>query len=322
MRYFTFKYSLKMAKPVESLANLESFVKSAELGGFSAAARRLGLTPAAVSRNVAALEANLGVRLFQRSTRRLTLTEAGERFLQSVVGGLASIQAAIDGISADHAAPAGLLKVSLAPGFGMDYILPMLPAFRALCPQVKIDWHFENRHVDLIAEGYDAAIGGGFDLTPGVVARELARAHVVAVAAPAYMKGRKPPKRPEDLGGFDCIAMRSPQTGRIRSWMLRDTRGREVALPLDPQITLNDPDAICRAARMGLGVAMVAMPNVLADLEAGRLLRLLPGWYADLGPISLYFSSRNQMPGKLRAFVDFVTEQFRRQDLTKRFSAV
>src|SRR5690242_15563879 len=112
---------------MESLANLESFVRTAEFGGFSAAARRLGLTPAAVSRNVAQLEANLGVRLFQRSTRRLALTEAGERFLADVSSGLESVKAAIASVSANSTAPTGVLKVSMGVIFGLHYIVPMLP---------------------------------------------------------------------------------------------------------------------------------------------------------------------------------------------------
>ena len=187
---------------METLANLESFVRSAELDGFSAAARRLGLTPAAVSRNVAALEANLGVRLFQRSTRRLTLTEAGERFLGTVSGGLESIQAAIAGISAGAGEPAGLLKVSMGSTFGLDYILPMLPGFLSRYPQVKPDWQFDNRQVDLIAEGFDAAIGGGFELASGIVARELAPVHVVAVASPSLRASASASaqKQPPPLG--------------------------------------------------------------------------------------------------------------------------
>jgi DNA-binding transcriptional LysR family regulator len=172
---------------METLANLESFVRSAETGSFSAAARVLALTPAAVSRNVAILERNIGVRLFQRSTRKLSLTEAGERFLTSIGGNLEALQTAISAVSSDQGEPTGVLKVSLAPTFGIDHVLPLLPAFLARYPLIRPEWHFENRPVDLIAEGYDAAIGGGFKLTPGVVSRTLAAAHVVAVASPTNL---------------------------------------------------------------------------------------------------------------------------------------
>lgn len=307
---------------METLANLESFVRSAESGSFSEAARRLGLTPAAVSRNVARLEANLSVRLFQRSTRRLTLTEAGERFLQSVSGGLEDIQAAIAGVATETGQPAGVLKVSMAPGFGVDYVVPLLPAFMQRHPAVLPDWHFDNRHVDLIAEGYDAAIGGGTELTPGVVARELARAHIVAVASPTYMAGRKAPREPGHLAALDGIVMRSVHSGRLRDRMMRDRAGAQAPVELQPHIVLSDPDALCRAALLGLGVALVAMPHALPHLESGALLRVLPRWYADGGPISLYFAGGRLLPAKTRAFVDFVVEAFERERLAERFSAV
>src|SRR6187401_1644508 len=156
---------------METLANLESFVRSAETGGFSAAARRLSLTPAAVSRNVATLERNLGVRLFQRSTRKLTLTEAGERFLLAIRDNLDELQASIATVATDRGEPAGVLRVSMGATFGCEYILPLLPDFLKRYPDVRVDWQFENRQVDLIAEGFDAAIGGGFDLAPGLVSR-------------------------------------------------------------------------------------------------------------------------------------------------------
>ena len=161
---------------METLANLESFVRSAETGGFSAAARRLSLTPAAVSRNVAMLERNLGVRLFHRSTRKLTLTEAGERFLHAIRGNLEKLQASIASVATDRGEPAGVLKVSMSLTFGVDYILPLLPEFLKRYPKVRPDWQFESRQVDLIAEGFDAAIGGGIELAPGVVSRTLAPA--------------------------------------------------------------------------------------------------------------------------------------------------
>jgi DNA-binding transcriptional LysR family regulator len=307
---------------METLSNLESFVRSAETASFSAAARRLALTPAAVSRNVAQLERNLGVRLFQRSTRGLTLTEAGERFLQSVGAGLDSIQGAIAEVTAKAGEPAGVLKLSVAPRFGRLYLLPLLPAFLERYPAVRPDWNFDNRAVDLIADGYDAAIGGGFELAPGVVARELARAHVVAVAAPAYLRGRPVPQTPAGLALLDGVAMRSPQSNRVRSWTLRNRQGEEMAAELPPRILLNDPDAICRAALMGLGVALLALADVVHHLDSGALQRVLPDWHADAGPVSLYFASQKLLPAKTRAFVDFVTEAFRTQGLAARFSAV
>jgi DNA-binding transcriptional LysR family regulator len=305
---------------METLANLESFVRSAEHGSFSEAARRLALTPAAVSRNVAMLERNLGVRLFHRSTRRLTLTEAGESFRIATAGHLDGIQAAIAGIATEGGAPAGTLKLSLPPSFGMTHILPLLPDFLARYPRIRPEWHFENRPVDLIAEGYDAAIGGGFDLSPGIVARTLAPAHIVAVASPRYMAGRVPPTDPDGLATFDGIVMRALQTGRIRHWTMRDVTGREMAAALPESIVVNDPAAMLEAALLGLGVAMLAMPDALQALDAGSLVRLAPRWYADAGAISIYYASRTLLPAKTRAFVDWVAEAFRAQRLAERFA--
>lgn len=305
---------------METLANLESFVRSAELGSFSEAARRLGLTPAAVSRNVAILERNLGVRLFQRSTRRLTLTEAGEAFRLAIAGSLDDIQAAIAGVASDSGEPAGTLKVSMAPTFGVMHLLPMLPAFLARYPRIRPEWHFENRPVDIVAEGYDAAIGGGFDLSPGIVARTLAPAHIVAVASPVYMAGRVAPGDPAGLVELDGIVMRSLQSGRVRHWTMRNAAGDESAATLREDIVVNDPAAMREAARLGLGVALLAMPDVLPELDSGALVRLVPRWYADAGAISVYFASRTLLPGKTRAFVDWVAEAFKRERLAERFA--
>lgn len=305
---------------MESLANLESFVRSAECRGFSAAARQLGLTPAAVSRNVAMLERNLGVRLFHRSTRRLALTESGENFLGTVRAHLEGVQAAIAAVATDRDEPGGLLKISVPLNFGMDYLLPLVPGFLARYPRIRLDWRFENRQVDLIAEGYDAAIGGGFELTPGLVSRPLAPAHIVAVASPAYLKGKRKPVDPGGLRDFDGIQMRSSRTGRIRQWMMRDVAGRQMAVELREHLVCNDPAAISRAALLGLGVAMLSVPDALLHLEAGTLVRLVPKWYADAGSIQLYYAGRKLLPAKTRVFVNYVVEAFERERIAKRLA--
>jgi DNA-binding transcriptional LysR family regulator len=306
---------------METLSNLESFVRSAESSSFSAAARRLALTPAAVSRNVAQLERNLGIRLFQRSTRGLTLTEAGERFLESVSTGLDSIQDAIAQVTAKAGQPAGVLKLSAAHRFGCDFLLPMMPAFVKSFPAVLPDWHFDNRQVDLIRDGFDAAIGAGFALPPGVVARELARLHIVAVATPQFMAGRGNPQRPGDLIDYDGVVMRSVFSGRVARRVLRNHAGQTEACEQRAVIAVNDPDALVRAVLMHMGVGLMAAPHVMQYLESGELLRLLPDWYEEAGAISLYFTSQKLMPAKTRVFVDHVIEQFREQRLAQRFLA-
>lgn len=304
---------------MEALSHLESFVQSAEAGSFSAAARRLGLTPAAVSKNVARLEARLGVRLFQRSTRRLTLTETGEDFLRQVRGGLAALRDAVANVAVANGRPAGTLKISMGQAFGRAYVLPLLTDFLARYPAVQPDWHFDNRKVDLIGEGFDAAIGGGIALTPGLVARELGPIHVVAVASPAYMTGRPMPQRPAELTALDAIARRSSPTGRVRPWTLRNAAGEQDTAELpQPRAIFSDPEAIAEAVRMKLGVALLPMPFAEPGLVRGELVRLLPGWYADSGATSLYYPSKTLLPAKTRVFVDFVVERFREAGFAQR----
>lgn len=303
---------------MQPLSHLESFVRSAEAGSFSAAARRLGLTPAAVSKNVARLEASLGVRLFQRSTRHLVLTEGGERLLREAGGALATLVDAMASAGQEGRAPAGTLKVSMGQAFGRTYLVPLLEGFLARYPAIVPDWHFDNRQVDLIGEGFDAAVGGGIELTPGVVARELARIHVVAVAAPGYLAGRAAPTHPSELAAFDNIVRRSPTSGRLRTWNLRNAAGEESAVVPTPRVIFSDPEAMCQAAAMGLGIALVPMPFARPWLERAALVRVLPGWCADAGPVSLYFPAKKLLPARTRAFIDFVTEQFGRQDFAGR----
>ena len=303
---------------MQPLSHLESFVRSAETGSFSAAARQLGLTPAAVSKNVARLETSLGLRLFQRSTRKLALTEGGERLLGQISGALGTLADAMAGAAGTDGEPAGTLKVSMGQAFGREYLVPLLGDFLARYPAVLPDWHFDNRPVDLIGEGFDAAIAGGIPLTPGVVARELARIRVVAVAAPQYLAGRPVPSHPAELAGLDGILRRSSSSGRVRTWALRNEEGEEAAADAKPRLVFDDPEAMCRAAAMGLGVALLPMPFALAGLQSGALQRVLPGWWADAGPISIYYPSRKLLPAKTRAFVDFVVERFRAQRFAER----
>jgi DNA-binding transcriptional LysR family regulator len=261
------------------------------------------------------------VRLFHRTTRRLTLTEAGERLRSDIGGRLDELQSALAAVSTGQIEPAGVLKISMPSLLGMGYLLPLLPDFRARYPRVRPEWHFESRQVDLVGEGYDAALGGGFDLAQGIVARRLAPAHLIAVAAPAYMRGRTLPDRPAGLEVCDWIALRSLQSGRIRTWTLRNAAGEEAAFDPVPALVLSDPGAVREAALLGLGVALLAVPDVLPQLKQGSLVRLIPDWYVDAGDISLYYANRALLPAKTRVFVDYVIDAFGRNGLAAHFDA-
>lgn len=296
---------------METLANLESFVRSAEAGSFSLAARRLGITPAAVSRNVAKLECNLGVRLFHRSTRGLAMTETGDRFLLSLRGGLDDVQAAISDVMRNTGEPAGMLKVTASTGFGINYLLPLMPAFYARYPAVLLDWTFDNRQQDLITGGFDAAIGAGFDLPNGMVARELARITLIAVSAPSLLHGRGLPADPSELSEWPCVVMRSPRSNRVRASLMHHPSKPAMTAVETPVMMANDPDALCAAVVTGIGAGLVAMPLAKPYLESGALVRLLPEWHVAVGPMSLYYSGLKLLPAKTRAFLDFVSDAFR-----------
>lgn len=298
---------------------LDAFIAAADKGSFSAAARHLGLTPAAVSKSVGQLEARLGVRLFQRSTRSLALTTDGERLYGQVRLPWGEVGDALTEVRQGAGKPAGTLKVSLAHTMGREYFVPMMGEFVRRYPDVAPDLHFDNRQVDLVAEGYDVAIGGGIELTDALIARELARLHIVLVASPAYLKAHPAPAHPLELARHRGLLRRSLSTGRLAPWALKNNAGQEMVASVRPVMVLDDPEAIARAAASGMGVAMLPLPHVLQLLDRGELLRVLPEWYADALPLSIYYTSRKLVPAKVRVFVDYIVEEFRARGHAARF---
>jgi DNA-binding transcriptional LysR family regulator len=304
---------------MDAMHLIESFVLSARAGSFSAAARRLGMTPAAVSKNVARLEAQLGLRLFHRSTRSLTLTAGGERFLLDVDAPFAALTDAFARAAERESAPSGMLKVSVAHAFGRQYLLPLLGDFLARYPEIVPDWRFDNRSVDVVAEGFDAAIGGGIELTPGVIARRLAPTYAVICASPGYMAERETPVHPSALASFDAVIRRSGATGRLRAWDLRNALGERVNIEPRTRMIFDDPEAMAHAVALGYGVALLPMPHAAPLLASGRIRRLLPGWYEEYGGVFIYYSNKKQLPLRTRVFVDHVVQAFEAQRLAACF---
>ena len=298
---------------------LDAFIAAADEGSFSAAARRLGLTPAAVSKSVQRLETRLGVRLFQRSTRSLALTSDGERLHAQVRLPWSEIGDALTDLRQGAGKPAGTLKVSLAHTVGRTYFVPLLAEFTRLYPDVVPDLHFDNRQVDLIAEGFDVAIGGGIELTDALIARELARVDTILVAAPAYLKAHAAPAHPQDLARHRGLLRRSLSSGRLMPWTLKHDAGQEIVASVRAVAVLDDPEAIGRAAAGGMGIAMLPLPHALPLLDSGELVRVLPEWYATVGALSIYYSSRKLVPAKVRVFVDFIVSSFRASGHAARF---
>jgi DNA-binding transcriptional LysR family regulator len=315
-----FQPKVKGAPMLNELSSyLDAFIATADEGSFSAAARRMGLTPAAVSKSVGQLEARLGVRLFQRSTRKLALTSEGERLYGHVRLPWGEIGDALSDLRQGAGKPAGTLKVSLAYTVGREFLVPMMDEFVRRYPDVVPDLHFDNRQVDLIAEGYDVAIGGGIELTDALIARELARMRIVLVAAPDYLKEHPVPAHPLELARHRGLLRRLLSSGRLAPWTLKNEAGQEVVANVRPVMVLDDPEAIARAAACGMGIAMLPLPHALPLLERGELVRVLPEWYADALPLSIYYTSRKLLPAKVRVFVDYIVEEFRARGHAERF---
>jgi DNA-binding transcriptional LysR family regulator len=298
---------------------LDAFIAAADEGSFSAAARRLGLTPAAVSKSVNRLELRLGVRLFQRSTRSLALTTDGERLYAQVRLPWSEIGDALTDLRRGADKPAGTLKVALAHTVGRNYFVPLLGEFTRRYPDVVPDLHFDNHQVDLIAEGFDVAIGGGIELTDALVARELARVDIVLAASPAYLSAHAAPTQPQELVRHRGLLRRSLSTGRLMPWTLKNAAGQEVVASVRPVAVMDDPEAIAHAAASGMGIAMLPMPHALPWLDSGALVRVLPDWRAETRPLSIYYSSRKLVPAKVRVFVDYMIEEFRAGGHAQRF---
>ncbi len=294
---------------MNNLSGLESFLKTVEAGNFSAAAGLLGLTPAAVSKHVAKLERGLGARLFQRTTRSLTLTEAGERLYAETAGPARALSQAMATLTERDAQPAGTLRVSVAPGFARQYVLPLMPAFMARYPAIRLDWSLENRQVDLVKEGFDAAIGAGIAVDASVVARQLTPLRMLIVAAPAYLDAHGTPVTLADLSHHDCIRLRSATSGRLRDWSFQ-VDGETVTMPVEGRLVLTDIDAICDAAVTGMGLARLGVHHVLPYLDDGRLVRVLNEFPAPTGAIQVYYAHYRLTPPKVRAFIDFLIEEF------------
>lgn len=303
----------------ESISHLVSFIYSAEEGGFSAAARRLGMSPAAVSKNVARLEQHLGVRLFQRTTRQLRLTAEGERYLEEVAAPWKRIEEASLNTRQGAGQPGGTLKIAMAPLVGRTYFVPMLDAFLQRYPAIVPDLHVANRQVDLIGEGFDVAIGGGVDLNEGMVARELTLVHSIATASPAYLARRGRPAHPDELTLHDGIARRAVGSGRVLGWTLRTAAGLQAPVELRTVAVCDDPEAMAQAALAGLGIAVLPLPHAQAFLRSGELVDVLPGWYVQGRALTLYYASRRLLPAKTRVFIDFVVERFETLGLAREF---
>lgn len=282
------------------LAELAVFVAVAEAEGFSAAARRLGVSKAMVSTAVARLESKLGVRLFQRSTRRLSLTEDGAAALPHAQRAIEAAQDAEDAATQSRATPRGTLKVNAPMSFGLLHIVPALGEFARAFPDVSVDLVLDDRVVDLVAGAFDVGVRIGVLSDSGLVALRIGRNRSALVAHADYLARAGTPKKPADLAGHATLAY-SLGPG---DWLLRQGR-RSETVKLRPTLRANSSLALHQAALQGLGVARLPLFVCGDDLAGHRLVEVLPDWQLPEMPIHLVTPSREHLPRKTRAFIEF-----------------
>lgn len=289
------------------LPAVAAFACVARHASFTRAAAELGLSPSALSQTVRGLEQRLGVRLFNRTTRRVTLTEHGARFLERVTPGLAQIDAAFDDLDAVRDQPAGRLRITLSRIAADQLVLPRLPSFQRRYPQVQVELFIDRALTDLVADGFDAGIRLGESLARDMVALPVGpRQRQVIVATPAYFRRHPPPATPQDLVGHDCIRYRL-SSGRVMPWEFTHD-GRDFTVEVDGAWVTNDGELGVELARAGLGLAQVFESAVRDDVAAGHLQRVLDDWQQPFSGFHIYYPAREHLPRKLRVFVDCLRE--------------
>jgi DNA-binding transcriptional LysR family regulator len=290
------------------LGEMSAFATVVDAKGFAAAARRLGLSKASVSRLVQRLEDRLGVRLLNRTTRRLSLTEAGRTFYDGAHRMLSEAASAEAAVTQLAARPSGTLRLSVPMSFGSRHLGPLLAEFLALCPELSLDMVLGDRVVDLVEEGFDAALRIGTLGESNVVARRLCRVRRVVAGAPAYLARRGTPAKPSDLADHACLHYSYYADGRL--WRFRDAAGEEDEVEIGGRVEMNNGDALAALAMAGHGLCHLPTFIIHEALRDGRLLALLPGW-EDAVPSHLHavYQERRNLAPKVRAFVDFLAER-------------
>jgi DNA-binding transcriptional LysR family regulator len=289
---------------MDRLEGLMVFARVVEEQGFSAAAKRLGISKATVSREVAALEDRLGVRLLNRTTRRVQLTEVGQAFYERCARIAEEVEEAERDVVSWQSEPRGVLRISGPVSFGHRYLAPMLSTFLAKNTGVSIDLVLNDRFVDLLEEGFDLAIRIARLPDSSLVARRLAPSPRRVVASPAYLERAGHPAVPADLQQHNCLMYTYQATG-AETWRLVGPDG-DVSVRVAGNLTANNGDAIRRACLDGLGAALLPTFMVDEDLEAGRLIEVLPQFVDETAAVYAVHPHRRHVPGKVRAFVDFL----------------
>lgn len=291
-----------------SLSELDAVLAIARLGKFRAAALELGMSTTALSGAVGKLERRLGVRLFNRTTRSVSLTEAGRNFVAQVGPALRDIHDAMDAVRSQQSTPSGTLRINAFPTAAREIFGGLVPPFLQRYPQVHIDVVTEGRLVDVVAGGFDLGVRSA-DLVPAdMIAIPIgsARRNVV-VGTPAYFAAHGRPLDPQDLSKHACIRVRLPN-GAIHRWPF-EKDGRAVQIDVKGPVTLDEASLARRAALASLGLALAMESDVREDIEAGRLERVLEDWIPATAPLALYYPSRRNPTAAFKAFVDFARQR-------------
>jgi DNA-binding transcriptional LysR family regulator len=302
---------------VKGIRGIVGFVRTVEAGSFAGAAKKLGISPVAVGKNVQRLERQLGVRLLQRSTRKLSLTEEGRLYYERCTGPLRDLESAQSAIAEKGRSPAGTLRVTSLSPFGRAYVLPLIPAFSRLYPAIELELHLDDAVSDMIAGGYDVGIRAGEARDGSMVMREIAPLNFVVCGAPSYLAERGIPSTPVDLAKHNCLRLRGrgPATQSF-NWSLGPKR-RAVTPAVRGNFLAHDITTLVAAAVQGQGLAFAPLPLVLPLFRTGALRPVLPECVSQPARIYIHYLSRRQLPARVKVFVNFMLERLRSNpDLT------
>lgn len=288
-----------------NLTAVAAVIQVAEQGSFTAAARTLGLSSSATSKAIARLEEELGVKLFHRTTRSVSLTPEGERYVEGVKPLLLEMDAITAEVTDNPSQPRGLLRVSAPAAYARSMLTPRLAEFSQRYPDINLDLLLEDRDVDLAAEQVDVAIRTGpLPDNVNLVARRLFTEPMITCASPDYLTQHGEPQTPDDLEQHNCIRFRNTRTGRPRSWFFKDGEQRQVA----GMLTIDDAEAVGRAAIAGAGIAQIPGYMAKAGLETGALQEVLRSYRPPEVVFSALYLDRRFVSPRIRVFIDFLLE--------------
>jgi len=293
---------------VDRFLAISVFAKVVEHGSFARAADRLSMSTSAVSRHVGDLESHLDVRLLNRTTRRLSLTESGQAFHERCVQLLADLEEAEQAVTAAAVVPRGTLKLTCGVTFGIRHLAPAIASFSAVHRELRFDVELSDRAVDIVDEGMDLAIRIGGIGSQALIARRLGTVSLVACAAPAYLALHGTPTVPGDLAQHACLTYEYSPAGNV--WRFDDAQGREHSVKVAGPAHSNNGRMLTALAVAGLGIAHEPDFIVAPEIRAGRLVRVLAGYRSPSSAISAVYPSRRHLSAKVRAFVDFLVLRF------------